>query len=367
VKIERITISRHRIDLDPPFFPAWDGRAREHFDATIIRVETDEGLVGIGSGDTMLGFAGHEELFIGRDPLDLDRHHAVLSNLNFHYGRCWPLDLALWDLAGKAAGKPVWKLLGGHSDRVRAYASSATLRDAGAMAEIAQQFREQGFKAMKIRFHHADWRDDLAAVETVRRTLGDGLTLMVDCNQGWRMPWDTEEPWQFSKAMEVAVALQDLGVFWMEEPLHRGNYAGMTALRDATSIRIAGAEMAREIHELDALMDQGCLDVLQPDVTLAGGITGLVPIARRALDEGLIFTPHTWSDGMGVIANTHLAAGLANPPYLEFPFDPPQWTLARRDFMLTTPFDMTDGWMVLTDTPGLGFELDEDRLAATRL
>ena len=95
MKIERIAITRHRIDLDPPFYPAWDGRARDHFDATTVRVETDEGLVGIGSGDTMLGFASHEDLFIGCDPLDLDHHHAILCNLNFHYGRCWPLDLAL--------------------------------------------------------------------------------------------------------------------------------------------------------------------------------------------------------------------------------------------------------------------------------
>ncbi len=179
------------------------------------------------------------------------------------------------------------------------------------------------------------------------------------------MPWDTEQPRELPQAMEVAGALQGLGVYWMEEPLHRDDYAGMTALRDATSIRIAGAEMAREIHELDALIDQGCLDVLQPGVTLAGGITGLGRIARRAAENKLMFTQHTWCDGLGVIANTHLAAGPAESPYLVFPFDPPQWTPARRDFMLAEPFDVEDGWMVLSDEPGLGVVLDEERLAAT--
>ena len=100
-----------------------------HFDATIVRVTTDTGLVGVGSGDRMLGFEGHENLFVGQDPLALERHYRVLSNIDFHYGRCWPLDLALWDLAGKILGQPCWKLLGGLSRRVRAYASAGTLRD----------------------------------------------------------------------------------------------------------------------------------------------------------------------------------------------------------------------------------------------
>ncbi len=129
MKIAAIEITHHRLPLDPPFNPSWDFRPRKHFDATIVRVKTDEGLEGIGSGDTMTGFQGHEHLFIGRDPRDVERHARILDNIQFHYGRCWPLDLALWDLAGKIAQAPVWRLLGGRSDRVAAYASSATLRD----------------------------------------------------------------------------------------------------------------------------------------------------------------------------------------------------------------------------------------------
>ena len=86
----------------------------------------------------MTGFAGHEHLFVGQDPLGVERHYRILANIQFHYGRCWPLDLALWDLSGKIAGQPVWQLLGGLSDRVPAYASSGTLRDPAAMAEAAE-------------------------------------------------------------------------------------------------------------------------------------------------------------------------------------------------------------------------------------
>src|SRR3984893_11138147 len=126
-KIAAVSISPHRLPLAPAFNASWDTRPRVHFDATIVRVTTDSGLEGVGSGDRMLGFEGHESLFVGHDPLALERHYRVLSNIDFHYGRCWPLALTLWDLAGKIFGQPCWKLLGGLSNRVRAYASSGTL------------------------------------------------------------------------------------------------------------------------------------------------------------------------------------------------------------------------------------------------
>jgi L-alanine-DL-glutamate epimerase-like enolase superfamily enzyme len=151
MKITGISISQHRLHFDPPFHASWDTRPRTFWDATIVRVGTDEGLVGIGSGDLMVGFAGHEHLFVGRDPMDLERHYRVLENIQFHYGRCWPLDLALWDLAGKITGQPVYKLLGGLTDRTRAYASSGTLREPEALADVAERLREKfGFVGSPI-------------------------------------------------------------------------------------------------------------------------------------------------------------------------------------------------------------------------
>ncbi len=368
MKITSITITHHRLTFEPPFRASWDSRPRTHWDATIVRVATDEGLVGIGSGDLMLGFEGHEHLFVGQDPLALERHYRVLANLSFHYGRCWPLDLALWDLAGKLLEQPCYKLLGGLSDRVRAYASSGTLRSPREMAETARRYLEQGFPAMKVRFHRGDWRDDIEALEAIRDEVGDDLVLMVDCNQGWRMPWDTAQPWSLKDAIDVARELEELDVYWMEEPLHRADYDGMTALRQAVDLRIAGGEMTREPHELRTLIQRGCVDVLQPDAALVGGITGLRRIGQMALDHGMVFTPHTWGNGIGLIANAHLVAGCTGAPFLEFPYDPPEWDLDRRDYMLAEPVTVdADGWIVLPDRPGMGFELDEEKLAATRL
>lgn len=366
-RIAAIAVSHHRLPLEPPFRPSWDTRPRHHFDATIVRVTTDTGLVGYGSGDAMVGFEAYADLFVGQDPMALERHARVIAHISFHAGRCWPLDLALWDLAGKITGQPCWKLLGGLSDRVRAYASSGTLRDPAALADAAQRFADEGFGAMKIRFHRGDWREDVRALEAVRARVGDGLELMVDCNQGWRQPWDTESPWSLKDAAQVARALEPLGVYWMEEPLHRADRAGMKALRRMTPIRIAGGEMNRELYEFRDLIEERCLDVLQPDVALTGGITGLRRVAAMAQEANLVFTPHTWTNGVGVTANAHLAAGLAGSPFLEFPYDPPEWSLDRRDFPMAEPLRAQDGWIVLSDRPGLGFDLDEARLASTRI
>ncbi len=367
-QIAAIAITHHRLPLEPPFNASWDTKARTHFDATVVRVTTDSGITGAGSGDLMLGFAGHENLFVGQDPLALERHYRVLSNIDFHYGRCWPLDLALWDLAGKILATPCWKLLGGLASGVRAYASSGTLREPAAQADAAERYLALGFPALKLRFHRGDWREDVKALEAVRARVGTKLELLVDCNQGWRLPWDTESAWTFKDALAVARELERLGVYWMEEPLHRADRAGMRALRAATDVRIAGGEMTRQLHELRDLITEGCVDVLQPDAALVGGITGLRRIATLAQEHHVTFTPHTWTNGMGVTANAHLVAGLADTPFMEFPFDPPEWNLERRDFLMTEPLRVdARGWISLGDAPGMGYALDEARLRATRL
>jgi len=368
VKITGIEVSHHRLALSPPFHASWDTRPRQFFDATIVRVHSDAGLSGVASGDMMVGFAGHEALFIGQDALAIERHWRLLNNIQFHWGRCWPLDLALWDLAGKIAGQPVWRLLGGLDPKLPTYASSGTLRAPSALADAAEAYLARGFKALKIRFHRGDWRADIKALEAVRARVGTKLELMVDCNQGWRMSGDAYPPWSLKDAIPVARELERLGVYWMEEPLHRGDREGMARLRQMVDVRIAGGEMTRELYEFRDLIKEGCLDVLQPDAALVGGITGLRRVAAMAQEHNLVFTPHTWTNGMGVVANAHLAAGVADSPFIEFPYDPPEWGLDRRDFMMAAPLDIdADGNIVLGEAPGLGYALNEEILKHTRV
>ncbi len=190
--------------------------------------------------------------------------------------------------------------------------------------------------------------------------------MLVDCNQGWRLPWDTEAPWTLKDAVIVARELERLGVYWMEEPLHRGDYNGMRALRESVDVRIAGGEMTRQLHELRELITQGCVDVLQPDAALVGGITGLRRIALMAQEYNIVFTPHTWTNGMGVMANAHLVAGIGQVPFLEYPYDPPEWSLDRRDFIMAEPLTAdSNGWLNLGSAPGMGYNIDATRLAQT--
>ena len=152
----------------------------------------------------------------------------------------------------------------------------------------------------------------------------------------------------------------------MEEPLHRADRDGMRRLREALDVRIAGGELDREPAELRDLILDGAVDVVQPDAVSVGGITGLQKIAHMAAAHGVTFTPHTWGNGIGLAANAHVMAGVGVASYLEFPWDPPEWTLQRRDFMLTRPLDVDgNGGLVLSEAPGLGFELDEAMLSRT--
>ena len=364
--ITRIEITHHQLPLDPPFPASWDTRPRTQFPATIVRVFDDQGRCGVGSGDAMYGFADYERYVIGQDPLDVDRHAAVISNIEFHAGRQWPLDLALWDLKGKIQGEPVWKMLGGFDNKIRAYASSGVHRSITDMVDVAKRARSLGFPALKVRFGRPKLDDDLAVVKAIRSELGSSLELMVDCNQGWRMPWDTATPWNVDHATSVANVLEEHGVYWMEEPLHRGDYAGMAELRKRVGIRIAGGEMTREPYEFRELLERGCFDVFQPDAVCSQGITGLAKLAFDVQKAGKIFTPHTWGNGIGVMANLHLTAGTVGAPFIEFPFDPPEWSTARRDYILTETIEADgDGWIHLSDEPGLGITLNEVVLKQT--
>jgi L-alanine-DL-glutamate epimerase-like enolase superfamily enzyme len=365
-KISRIDITHHQLVLDPPFNASWDTQPRTKFPATIVRVFDDDGNMGIGSGDAMYGFMDYARYFIGHNALDLDRHNAVLSNIEFHAGRPWPLDIALWDLAGKIQNKPIWQLVGGKSNRIRTYASSGVHRPVEDMVKVAQHCIERGFPAFKVRFGRPSLDEDLEVIAEVRKAVGDKLELMVDCNQGWRMPWDTQAPWSVSKAADVAGELEKQNVYWMEEPLHRGDYQGYADLRRRVNIRIAGGEMTREPYEFRELLQRECLDVFQPDAVCTMGIGGLRKLAFEVEKDGKIFTPHTWGNGIGVMANLHLTAGTVGAPFIEFPYDPPTWSTARRDYPLKETIEVdSGGWITLSDKPGLGIELDEERLEAT--
>jgi L-alanine-DL-glutamate epimerase-like enolase superfamily enzyme len=365
MRITRIRIARVEHPLDPPFLAAWDPVPRTSFAATLVRVETDEGVVGIGSGDTMDGFEAYEHLFLGQDPLRIARHVRALETITFHGGRYWPLEAALWDLAGQVTGQPVSVLFGGAGDGIPAYASTGERRDPAARAESALAVRDAGFRAMKIRVDRHRLAEGLESVRAVRAAVGDSLDLMVDLNAGWRMPGDTSPALDVVSARRFADELAELGVLWLEEPLDGADLRGLASLRREGRVRIAGGEMTRSMPEVLAALDADAFDVYQQDVVLAVGMLRARTISELALARNRWFTPHTWTNGIGVLANLHVAAGVGGGPYLELPYDPPGWTPERRDFMLEAPLAIdADGVLRVPAAPGLGVVLSHEARAA---
>ena len=369
MQIASVEVRRYRLPLDPPFRAAWDPVPRTSSEAALVIVRAGDGTAGYASGDELPDAALLERLLVGLDPRRTEVVRELCETVDFHGGRPWIVEVAVWDLAARALGEPLWRLLGGRSERLLAYASSGELVEPAERARRVLALRDAGVRAVKIRFHHAHWRDDVAVVEAVRDAVGGEVELMVDANHGWRMAGDRGRPWDVADAIQCARALEPLGVYWLEEPLPTADLDGYARLRAATSLRLAAGEMVRSLHEARDLVLRGGVDVVQPDVVLAGGLGGCRRIAALADLCNRMFTPHTWSNGLGLVANLHIALAVSTCPYVEVPLDPPGWTAERRDWLLGGPAVeiAPDGSIAPPPGPGLGVTPDLDALDAHRI
>ena len=257
-----------------------------------------------------------------------------------------------------AAGRT---LFGGATDAMPAYASCGMLMPAPERAEAALRLREEGFRALKIRVDPRRLEEGLAAVTATRAAVGDSMAIMVDLNQGWRMAGDTSPSIDLQTAREIAARLADDGVLWMEEPLAGTDLRGLAALRAVHPVCASpAARWLGPIKDALAAIDADAFDVYQHDVVLAGGMLRTRTLAEVALARNRWFTPHTWTNGLGLLANLHVVAGVGGGPFLEFPYDPPGWTPERRDAFLAEPIRPdADGLLRVPERPGLGVTLDE--------
>ena len=225
------------------------------------------------------------------------------------------------------------------ADALPAYASCGMLLPAAERAESAVRLRDEGFRALKIRIDPRRLDDGIAAVAATRDAVGDGMEIMVDLNQGWRMAGDTSPR---STRSRPAVDRDPPGGAtassgWRNLSPARTSPGWPPCEPRAPGIRIAGGEMTRTFAEQLAALDADAFDVIQSDVVLAAGMSRTRTLAELALARNRWFTPHTWTNGIGLLANLAVAAGVGGGPFLEFPYDPPGWTPERRDFMLAEP------------------------------
>ena len=369
MRITGVEAPVYEVPFEPPFRAAWDPVPRRSQQATLVLLHTDEGITGVASGgDGLPDRELLERLLIGLDPLRTELVREICETVDVHGGRPWAVEVAVWDAVGKALGVPLWRLLGGRNERLPAYASSGELLEPAERVERCLALRERGIRAVKIRFHLADWRQDVAVVAAVRAAVGSELEIMVDANQGWRMPGDRAPRWDVATAAQCARELESLGVYWLEEPLRTDDADGYARLRSLTDIRLAAGELVRTAAEARDLVVRGAVDVVQADVLFAGGIGGCRRIAALADLHGRAWSPHTWSNGLGLVANLHAALALSTVPFVEVPFDPPAWSPERRDWLLPEPLEIAaDGTIAPPDGPGLGVEPDLDALEPYRV
>jgi D-galactarolactone cycloisomerase len=359
------------LDLPLPadFHPAWGrGGIQSSFFMTVVEVETAGGITGVAGAEARSETAVAIDRFvtphlIGRDAAAPERLSAILEDAEILGPPVYCVEIALWDIAAQAAGLPVSKMWGASTDRVPAYCATGEVRSPQRRVEDCRRIIDDGFRAVKLRFHSDDPRDDIKVVEAVRGAHGDRLAILVDANQAGLAPgFGGHRQWGYRTALAVALELERLGVVWLEEPLPRHDLAGLRRLRDRLgTLQLAGGENNHGVHEFRLLIEGGCYDVLQPDAVLSGGVYQLRKIAALAEAAGLQVAPHTWTHGIGLMANLHLVASISNHSWFEFPHEPPGWPASALSQMLVDkPALDAGGCVAVPDRPGFGVTLDQE-------
>jgi len=347
-------------------------------DALIVRIETDAGITGLGEVDSNpmavkgaidgpfshTTASGLAQVVIGEDPFETEKLWYKMYRANIYGGRrgvgihaMSGIDLALWDIKGKALGLPVWKLLGGgFQSKVRCYASSLFGATPEKTGELARRYRDQGFTAVKFGWDPMgqDERTDVALVREGRRGLGEDADLLIDAG----LVWDA------ATAIQRARAFSEYNIFWLEEPLRPDDYEGYRRLAEATDMRIAAGEEESNRLSFLELMDRGRIDVVQVDLTRCGGFTEAMKIAALAWDRGLMVANHGFTTYINVTAALHWLASIPNALICEFVAEE---ETNLREFVTRQKLRARDGYLEVPCEPGLGVELDEEAVRGYRV
>ena len=336
---------------------------------TLIAIITDEGLTGLGSVYTNDGLvrsalAVLEPLYQGENALEPERVSEKLRQHTFWLGRGGSIthtisgiDIALWDLLGKATGQPIGRLLGGrYRDRVKPYAS-LSMKEPSSLADKLLELKERGFRAFKIGWGPFGRRSntlDEAIVSAAREAVGSDMSLMVDAGASGAF-WRHGYKW----ALRTAQMLADYDVAWFEEPLKPDALQDYVLLRQNAPVAISGGEVLTRRQSFQPWLQNGAFDIVQPDVTKVGGISEARRIAWTAQDNGIRLIPHGWNTAVGLAADLQLASAFPDTDLVEYLIDSPYIDEITADGWSLDE----DGMLAISDAPGLGIELDMDAVA----
>ena len=338
----------------------------------LVKITCDDGTFGWGEGygpaeviKAGIGFL--RPLLIGHSPLETESLWQMMYLRSLDYARrgillsaLSAIDVALWDLRGKILGQPVSVLLGGcrrHS--VRTYASGMYFTETDSLskrlAREALGYKEQGFDAMKMKVG-LNIEKDMENVKAVRQAIGSDIDLMIDANHAYSL----------TEAMKLARAVESYQISWFEEPVSPEYYSSYSQLRKATSIPIAGGECEYLRFGFLHLFQQQCVDIAQPDICAAGGLTEVKRIADMACTFGVDLVPHTWGTGIAVSAALHLIANIDMPGSrlnnADALMELDRTENPLRDELVQPTFSPHNGRLQVPNEPGLGVNVDEDAL-----
>jgi len=356
----------------------------EHLDGSqddvIIRIRTDTGIEGIGEVDASPEIVkaiveapashawsrGLRELLVGQNPFQVEMLWERMFKGSIYYGRrgvaiaaMSGVDIALWDLVGKAEGKPISELLyAGFKHQIPVYASLYPIGETPEdVKRNCQQAIAKGFHAVKLDGPPLGQEAKLDAeiLQAARDGIGDDYELMVDV---------AEPGWDLKQGLARARMYAKYDLYFLEAPFGPEELENYQTLSENVLVRIAYGEQHTTRFEFKQLMEQGKLNIVQPDISRAGGITELRRIAHMAQERGVLVIPHCWKTGISIAANLHLLSGLQNAPYLEFcqpPSSPLRYDLLEHDF------SVVDGCVQVPDGLGLGIELNENIMDKYRI
>ncbi len=371
-QISRVDMYHVRIPLEKPFYPSWiPGYPATDNRFDLIRITTRDGIEGYSAAPAIASERqGLGNLIapylLGHDATDIDLMLQRLREVSYLGVRANWIEPAFWDIKGKLANKPTYELLGGKGEPVELYASTGEIKDADSRVFEARARLSEGFKTIKIRVHAFDVQTDIDHVRAVVDAVGDKMAIGVDANQAWRVTIINDAPlWDLDRAKYFADACAEMKIAWLEEPLPMDDYENLSKLTRYSRIPITGGEIhTNGKTELKIMVEKKCYDIFQPDAIMTGGISHTLDVAAHCKLHGLKFTPHTWTNGIGFAVNLQvlLASGFNGIKPLEYPINPPSWTVQKRDGILKKPFVHENGILNPTFDPGLGFEIDAAKL-----
>ena len=347
-------------------------------DYVIVQFFTDAGLIGTTmDGDYSLpddygaDVDRKAQYFVGKDPFEIEVHNRDFfeaethSEYTFGLGkipvRLFFLEIGLWDIIGKALNVPLYRLWGAARSKVQAYAATVHFgKSPEERVEDALAFYEHGFRAIKLRLHHMDPNEDLKLAAAVMKAVGGKMTVMADANMAGTKPGDPPPAWDFKTAERLALALQDLGLYWLEEALPLYDYDDMARIRkQLTSMHLAGGESNIGFAQFREFLRRESLNYIQPDPVIGGTVSTIRKIAAMAEAFDVKFGPHHGKSGVGMIANLHMQCAAPNSGFIEYMYDPGYWNPAgfQAGFAESYPIDR-EGYMHAPTLPGLGIGWD---------